>query len=127
MEEPAVGADQRDARAGPGDLHQRAHRLSVPENAARVLRSMPWGGEALPHFANLTNVIDVAFDAAGHAYVLEIGHRLPPFGAATSGQLIRIDAVSGARTTLATGLMFPSGVAIGPGRPRLCAARTSGS
>lgn len=84
------------------------------ENEARVYRTQPWGGESTPRFDRLTNVIDIAFDFWGNAYVLEIGHRLPPFGSPFSGQLIKVAARTGERTTLASDLMFPRGVAIGP-------------
>lgn len=85
-----------------------------PPGAARVLRSYPWGGKAAPALEGFTNIIDVAFDHWGHAYVLEIAQRVPPLGPPAGGRLVKVDRRTGDHEELARGLLFPGGVAIGP-------------
>jgi hypothetical protein len=81
-----------------------------PEGAARVFRVVP--GERPEVYARgFTNIIDIAFDARGNLYVLEIAHNslasAEPFGA-----LSRMSP-SGETTVLVDeGLAFPTGVAL---------------
>jgi len=79
-----------------------------PIGGARIFRVPPQGGEPEVYLDGFTNIIDIAFDVSGNLYVLEIASGLQP-----PGQLIRV-APDGTRTTLAGGLVFPGGVAIGP-------------
>jgi hypothetical protein len=85
-----------------------------PPGGARVLRSSPWGGDAATALEGFTNVIDIAFDHWGNAYVLEIAQRVPPLGPAAGGRLVKVDRRTGDHEELARGLLFPGGVAIGP-------------
>jgi glucose/arabinose dehydrogenase len=85
-----------------------AHRLPFPIGGARIFRVPPQGGEPEVYLDGFTNIIDIAFDASGNLYAVEIASGLQP-----PGQLIRV-APDGTRTTLVGGLVFPGGVAIGP-------------
>lgn len=86
-----------------------------PPGMARIWRVMP-GEEPEVWTTGFTNIIDLAFGPDGSLYVLEIaangllaGEQGDIFGA-----LIRIES-NGERTTLASqGLVFPTGLAIGP-------------
>lgn len=87
-----------------------------PAGAANVYRVPAEGGEPEVFASGFTNIIGVAFDAAGRLYVLQIGDGfagpggpplLPP------GRLIRVEA-DGARTVIYENLYYPGGLAIGP-------------
>lgn len=87
-----------------------------PIGAANVYRIAPEGGAPQVYASGFTNVVDIAFDASGRLYVLQIGNGLaapggPPL--AGPGKLVRVEA-SGARTVLYDQLFYPGGVAIGP-------------
>lgn len=79
--------------------------------AAPVLRISSDGGSISTYASGFTAIIDLAFDAGGALYVLEVirggGPPSPP------GQLVR-QCPNGARSVLLSGLIFPGGVAIGP-------------
>jgi len=84
-----------------------------PRGAAPVLRVASDGSSVSTYAAGFTAIIDIAFDADGALYVLEVlpGNG-PPLPSAT-GKLVR-QCPGGARSDLVTGLSFPGGVAIGP-------------
>ena len=81
------------------------------QGAAPVLRIASDGSSVTTYAAGFTAIIDIAFDAAGALYVLEViagnGPPSPP------GRLIR-QCPGGARSVLLGGLIFPGGLAIGP-------------
>lgn len=78
---------------------------------APVLRISSDGASVSTYAAGFTAIIDLAFDAGGALYVLEViaggGPPSPP------GRLVR-QCPSGSREVLLSGLIFPGGVAIGP-------------
>ncbi len=87
-----------------------------PAGAASVWRVPAEGGEPEAFASGFTNIIGVAFDAAGRLHVLQIGAGfagpggpplLPP------GRLIRVEA-DGTRTVIHENLYYPGGLAIGP-------------
>ena len=86
------------------------------EGVSRVHRVLPFGHDESLWLDGFTNVIDMAFDAQGNAYVLEVAHRLWPPNAPPPGRLIRVDRDTHARTVLASTLVMPGGVAVGPDR-----------
>jgi hypothetical protein len=86
------------------------------EGASRVHRVLPFGHDESVWLDEFTNVIDMAFDAAGNAYVLEVAHRLFPPNAPPPGRLIKVDRDTHARTILASSLVMPGGVVVGPDR-----------
>ncbi len=86
-----------------------------PVGAANVYRIAPEGGTPQVYASGFTNIVDIAFDASGQLYVLQIGNGLaapggPPL--AGPGKLIRVDA-GGAQTVVYDQLFYPGGVAIG--------------
>ncbi|MFW6074725.1 MAG: ScyD/ScyE family protein [Chloroflexota bacterium] len=89
-----------------------------PDGAAQVWR-VTADGEAEVYAEGFTNVIDVAFDADGNMYVLEMlaGGLLnadPEDPATLAAQITMIDA-EGEQTEIdSTGLAFATGMAIGP-------------
>jgi DNA-binding beta-propeller fold protein YncE len=87
-----------------------------PSGAANVYRIPPEGGAPQVYASGFTNIVDIAFDAGGQLYVLQIGNGLaapggPPL--AGPGRLIRVNA-NGSRTVVYDQLFYPGGVAIGP-------------
>jgi hypothetical protein len=78
---------------------------------APVLRISSDGSSVSTYASGFTAIIDLAFDAGGALYVLEVirggGPPSPP------GQLVR-QCPGGDRSVLLSGLTFPGGVAIGP-------------
>ncbi len=86
--------------------------------SARVWR-VPGGGEPTVVADGFTNIIDIAFDSHGNMYVLEInkGGLLsanPEDMSTVVGALIKV-APDGHKTTVMTsGLVMPTGMAIGP-------------
>jgi hypothetical protein len=81
-----------------------------PEGAARVFRVVP--GERPEVYARgFTNIIDIAFDARGNLYVLEIAHNglasAEPYGA-----LSRMSPTGETTVLLDEGLIFPTSVAL---------------
>ena len=81
-----------------------------PEGAARVFRVIP--GERPEVYARgFTNIIDIAFDARGNLYVLEIAHNslasAEPYGA-----LSRMTPTGETTVLLDEGLVFPTSVAL---------------
>ncbi|MCM8748427.1 ScyD/ScyE family protein [Thermomicrobiaceae bacterium CFH 74404] len=98
-----------------------------PPGMARIWRVVP-GEEPEVWTTGFTNIIDLAFGPDGSLYVLEIAANglLAAEQGDIFGALIRI-APNGERTTLVNqGLVFPSGLAIGPdGRIYVSANGTS--
>lgn len=86
-----------------------------PVGAANVYRIAPEGGTPQVYASGFTNIVDIAFDASGQLYVLQVGNGLaapggPPL--AGPGKLIRVDA-GGTQTVVYDQLFYPGGVAIG--------------
>jgi sugar lactone lactonase YvrE len=81
-----------------------------PVGGANVYRVVP-GEDPEVYATGFTNIIDIAFDAAGNLYVVEIAHNslaaAEPFGA-----LIRVSPTGVQTIVLQTGLSFPTSVAI---------------
>ena len=83
--------------------------------AANVYRYDPLTATTSVAYAGFTNIVDIAFDAEGDLFVLQISSNglASPSGPGT-GVLIEIDGATGERTTIASdGLFFPGGLAIG--------------
>jgi sugar lactone lactonase YvrE len=86
---------------------------------AQVQRVESDGSSITVYASGFTAIVDVAFDAGGALYVLEVaaGQR-PPFPPPNPGlglgRLKRQCSVGAAAEVLLDGLLFPSGVAIGP-------------
>jgi hypothetical protein len=79
--------------------------------SARVLRVASDGSSISTYASGFTAIIDLAFDAGGALYVLQV---IPGGGPpAPGGKLVR-QCPGGAQSELLTGLTFPGGVAIGP-------------
>jgi hypothetical protein len=86
-----------------------------PVGAARIYR-VPSGGGTPTIVAGLfTNIIDIAFGPNGEGYVLEhdADGIIPPLGPGVTGRLVRMDA-DGTRTVIASNLVKPGGITIGP-------------
>jgi hypothetical protein len=87
-----------------------------PPGAANVYRFDPAADEITVAYTGFTNITDLTFDADGNLYVLQMSTNglASPMGPGP-GALIKIDATTGNRTTIASaGLMFPSSVVVGP-------------
>ena len=87
-----------------------------PVGAANVYRIPPEGGTPQVYASGFTNIVDLAFDASGTLYVLQIGNGLAGAGGPPlkpPGQLIRVDS-SGSQTVVYAGLFYPGGLAFGP-------------
>ena len=83
-----------------------------PVAGANVYRVPAHGGAPEVFASGFTNIIDVAFDPEGNLFVLEIDADSILFGEPVGlGALIRV-GLDGHRTTLATNLLVPAGVAI---------------
>jgi hypothetical protein len=86
-----------------------------PPGAANVYRLDSMTGERSIAHAGFTNIVDLTFDPSGNLYVLQISTNglASPMGPG-QGALIKVDAGTGMRTTIASqGLSFPTGLAIG--------------
>jgi hypothetical protein len=85
------------------------------KGAANVFRVDPATGAQTVFADNFTTIIDLAFASDGDLLVLQItsnGIAAQPPGA---GQLIRVDSVTGVRTTLLSDpLFFPGGLVVAP-------------
>ncbi len=78
---------------------------------AKVLRVASDGSSIETYADGFTTIIDIAFDADGALYVLQVlKGGFPP---APPGKLVR-QCPDGSRSVLLDGLVFPGGVAIGP-------------
>jgi hypothetical protein len=87
-----------------------------PAGAANVYRFDPLTSAVTVAHAGFTNIIDLTFDAEGNLFVLQVSSNglASPMGPG-SGLLLKIDALTGVRTTIAsTGLVFPGAVTVGP-------------
>lgn len=86
-----------------------------PIGGANVYRIAPEGGAPEVFASGFTNIVDIAFDAIGRLYVLQIGNgRAAPGGPplAAPGKLIRVNA-NGSQTLIYDQLFYPGGLAIG--------------
>ena len=86
----------------------------VEPGASKILK-INVGGKIKSIGAGLTTVVGVAFDAQGRMYALETD-TVPGFpgpAAAGSGQVVRIED-DGTLTTVASCLVFPTGMTFGP-------------
>lgn len=85
---------------------------------APVLRVSSDGGSITTYASGFTAIVDLAFDAGGALYVLEIASgQAPPFPPPAPGLgagRLKRQCPGGAPTVLLDGLFFSSGVAIGP-------------
>lgn len=87
-----------------------------PVGGANVYRVGPGGGTPIVFAGGFTNIISLAFDAAGTLYVLEAGSGPagtpdgPPLAA--PGRLLRVNA-DGTHTVIYDRLYYPGGVTIG--------------
>ena len=84
-----------------------------PPGAARIFRVVP-GSAPTVYATGFTNVIDLAFDASGNLYVLEIDQNglLAP---SPTGRLARVGPGGAPTVTIASdGLVMPGGLVIGP-------------
>lgn len=87
-----------------------------PPGAANVYRFDPTTAALTEAFTGFTNIIDLTFDSEGNLFVLQVSSNglASPLGPGT-GLLLKIDALTGVRTTIASdGLVFPGAVAVGP-------------
>ena len=83
---------------------------------ANIFRLSSPAGEAMAAYGGFTNIVDIAFGPDDSLYVLEISTEgLAAQANSTSGELHRIDLVTGQRTTiLDDGLVLPGGITVGP-------------
>lgn len=90
-----------------------------PAGSANVFRYDPSTSTTSVAYSGFTNIIDLEFDTAGNLYVLQLtSNGLASPSGPGSGVLLKIDRLTGTRTTIASeGLQFPGGIAIedGPG------------
>ncbi|MEO5735656.1 MAG: ScyD/ScyE family protein [Rubrivivax sp.] len=90
-----------------------------PAGSASVFRYDPSTATTSVAYGGFTNIIDLEFDSAGNLYVLQLtSNGLASPSGPGSGVLLKIDRLTGVRTTIASdGLQFPGGLAIqnGPG------------
>jgi len=87
-----------------------------PPGAANVYRYDPLTATTTVAHSGFTNIIDLTFDDVGNLFVLQVSSNglASALGPGT-GLLLKIDALTGERTTIAsTGLVFPGGVTVGP-------------
>ena len=98
--------------AGPDGALYVAEFGAAPhrEGSGRITR-LSLDGEATLYIDGLANVIDVAFDDLGRAYVLEISR--PGVRVENSGRILRIEPAGG-REVIIDGLAFPTSIAFGP-------------
>jgi len=69
-------------------------------------------GNLKPWATGLTTILGLAFDNRDRMYVLETSNLAGP-PTPGNGDIVRIDP-SGARTTIVSGLTFPTGMTMGP-------------
>lgn len=87
-----------------------------PPGAANVYRFDPTTAALSVAYSGFTNIVDLTFDDDGNLYVLQVSSNglASPSGPG-SGLLLKIDPLTGIRSTIAsTGLVFPGGVVAGP-------------
>ncbi len=87
-----------------------------PTGGANVYRVNSAGSDPVLHAEGFTNIIDVAFGANGDMYVLEYSAAgmlgMNPADPSTLGALVRVTP-DNQRTVLVSGLMTPTGLALG--------------
>jgi glucose/arabinose dehydrogenase len=103
--------------AGPdGNLYvSNLTPLPFLDGAAVVYQVAPDGQFAV-HTGGVTAVLGLAFDGEGRLYVLETSTgnlQQPPFFVPGSGRVVRLTD-AGELEVVATGLVFPTGIAFGP-------------
>lgn len=86
-----------------------------PAGASNVYRFDPVTEALTVAHSGFTNVIDLTFDDAGNLYVLQLtANGLTSPSGPGSGVLLKVDAATGERTTIASdGLLFPGSVVVG--------------
>ncbi|MDX1963389.1 MAG: ScyD/ScyE family protein [Pirellulales bacterium] len=87
-----------------------------PPGAANVFRYDPLTGTTTVAYSGFTNIIDLTFDSSGNLFVLQVStNGLTPGAGLSSGKLLKINGLTGERSTIVdAGLSFPGGVAAGP-------------
>ncbi len=115
---PMVQAVPTTVAIGPDGAYYVGELTGAPHvpGFANVYRLDPLTGDRTVAFSGFTNIIDLAFGPDHSLYVLQVSRDglASPTGPAP-GALIRVDPITGARTTLLSeGLDFPGGVAVGP-------------
>jgi len=89
----------------------RGCEFPVVPGTETVFKLTP-SGNLKPWATGLTTILGLAFDNRDRMYVLETSnHAGPPTPG--NGDIVRIDP-SGARTTIVSGLTFPTGMTMGP-------------
>lgn len=106
---------------GPDGAIYVSELTSFPfwSGTSNVLRVSSDGSQVQVWLSGLTAVVDLAFDAGGALYVLEVlrgqqGSFPPPNFAFGVGRLLRKCPADATATVLLAGLTFPGGVAPGP-------------
>jgi hypothetical protein len=111
---PTIQAVPTAVAIGPDDAYYIGELTGFPfvPGAANVHRFDPATEETTIAYSGFTNITDLTFDADGNLYVLQMSTNglASPMGTG-AGALIRIDADTGDRTTIASqGLMLPGSV-----------------
>ncbi len=83
----------------------------VVPGTGTVFRLTP-SGQLKPWATGLTTILGLAFDHRDRMYVLETSNAAGA-PAAGNGDIVRIDP-NGTKTTIVTGLTFPTGITVGP-------------
>jgi sugar lactone lactonase YvrE len=105
--------------AGPDGAVYAGQLTGAPflRGTAAVYRIPPGGGTPVVYARGFSAIVDLAFDASGTLYVLEIARGLVPGPGANpgvgQGRLLRVKSGQAPEVVL-DGLVFPGGVAIGP-------------
>jgi hypothetical protein len=115
---PSFQAVPTSVVAGPDGALRVSQLTGFPfiAGAANVYRIDPTTGAPTVEYSGFTNIVDLAFGPDGDLYVLQISANglASPLGPGP-GQLIRVDADTGARTTLlGDPLFFPGKLLITP-------------
>jgi hypothetical protein len=115
---PVFQAVPTSVTLGPDGAYYIGELTGFPflQGAANVYRLDPLTGARTIAHSGFTNIIDLTFGPDGDLYVLQIStNGLASPAGPGPGALFRIDAVTGARTLIASdGLNFPGGVVAGP-------------
>ena len=114
---PAYQAVPNSVTIGPDGTYYVGQLTGFPfiPGAANVFRVPAGGGAPTPFLTGFTNIIDLTFGPDGGLYVLQLTTNglASPTGPG-SGALIRVDPLTGARTTIADQrLFFPTSMTFG--------------